>query len=165
MPASTSRSPHGSGLRCCSQISPKPLPKAAAKRKPRICAAPNPTRSQARRRRAATYGSRPVDGASQRRRRASRRRRADSRRRRRHQRRRDGGRVGDHRRIGAGHSRIGRRPQRRNGRHARAFRSDRRSRYGESRRDVSRPHDLARRRRAASKDAERDRAFDPARRA
>ena len=84
-------------------------------------------------------------------------------RRRRRRRRRHRRRIGDHRRIGAGHPRSGRRPQRGHRRHARALRPHRRARHGEPGRNVPRSHDRARRRRAAPEDAQRDRAFDPAR--
>ncbi len=50
--------------------------------------------------------------------------------RRRRRRRGDGRRVGNHRRVGSGDSRIGRRSQRRDRRHARTLRPDRRARYG-----------------------------------
>ena len=39
-----SRSISGSGSRCCSPISPKPSPRAAARPRPHLCAKPRPTR-------------------------------------------------------------------------------------------------------------------------
>ena len=83
-------------------------------------------------------------------------------RRRDHRGRRVGGRIGHHRRIGSGHSRSRRRPVGGHGRHARAFRSDRRAHQQRSRRDLPRPHDCAGRGREASEDAQRNRARDSA---
>ena len=41
-----SRSPPGCGSRCCSPISPRPSPKGAARRKPRLCAHAHDTRAK-----------------------------------------------------------------------------------------------------------------------
>ena len=57
-----------------------------------------------------------------------------------------GRRVGDHRRVGAGDPRVGRRPLGGHRRHPRALRPDRRADHVEAGRDVPRPHDRARRR-------------------
>ena len=62
-------------------------------------------------------------------------------------------RVGDHRRVGAGHPRVGRRPLGRDGRHPGAVRRDRRAHHGSCRRDVPRPDDRARRGVRAQEDA------------
>ena len=79
--------------------------------------------------------------------------------------RRVGGRVGDHRRVRAGHPRVRRRPLGRDRRHQGAVRLARRPDHRESGRDVPRPDDRAGRGRDAAEDAERDRAHDPALRA
>ena len=71
--------------------------------------------------------------------------------------------IRDHRRIGAGDSRIRRRPFGGHGRHARAVRLDQGPRHLRSGPHVSRSDDRARRGRRASEDAERDRAEHPAR--
>ena len=68
----------------------------------------------------------------------------------------------DHRRVGAGHSRGGRRSVGGDRRHARAVGLDQGARDGQPRRDVSRSHDRAGRRRGAAEDAERDRPQHPA---
>ena len=65
-------------------------------------------------------------------------------------------------RIGAGDSRGRRRSVGGHGRHACPVGLDRRPYYVESRRDVSRPHDRARRRRGPPEDTERDCAQHPA---
>ena len=83
-------------------------------------------------------------------------------RRRDHRRRRVGRRVGDHRRVGAGHSRVGRRPVGGHRRHARAVGLDQGAGHVRSRPHVPRSDDRARRRRRAAEDAERDRAQHPA---
>ena len=75
----------------------------------------------------------PVVAARARRRGRRRRRRDDPVRRRDHRGHRVGRRVRDHRRIGAGDPRVGRRPFRRHRRHARAVRPDRRAHHGPSR--------------------------------
>ena len=93
------------------------------------------------------------------------RRRADSRRRRRHRGHRVGRRVGDHRRVGAGDPRVGRRPLRGHRRDARAVGPHRRADLGRARRELHRPHDRVGRRRQPAEDAERDRAQHPAGRA
>ena len=72
-------------------------------------------------------------------------------------------RVGDHRRVGAGHPRVRRRPQRRHRRHARALRPHRGRDHPGARPVVPGPHDRAGRGRRAAQDAERDRAQHPAR--
>ena len=77
-------------------------------------------------------------------------------------RRRLGGRERHHRRERAGHPRERRRPQRRHRRHARALRLAGGARHGQSRRELSRPHDRAGGRRQAAEDAQRDRAEHPA---
>ena len=79
--------------------------------------------------------------------------------------RRVGGRIGDHRRVGAGHPRGRRRSLGGHRRHARAVGLDQGQGHGRSRPDVPRSHDRARRRRRAAEDAERDRAQHPAGRA
>ena len=53
-----------------------------------------------------------------------------------------GRRVGDHRRVGAGDPRVGRRPQRRHRRHPRAQRPDRRRDHPGARQELPRPDDL-----------------------
>ena len=73
-------------------------------------------------------------------------------------------RVGDHRRVGARHPRVRRRPQRRHRRHARALGPHRGRDHAGAGPVVPRSHDRARRGRRAAQDAERDRALDPARR-
>ena len=93
-------------------------------------------------------------------------RRGHPRRRRRHRGHRVRRRVGDHRRVGAGHPRVGRRPLGGHRRHARALRPRSWSRItSQAGRDLPRPDDRARRGRRAAEDAERDRAQHPARRA
>ena len=92
-------------------------------------------------------------------------RRADPGRRRGDRRDRERRRVGDHRRVGAGDPRVGRRPLRGHGRHARALGRDRRQGDAEAGRELPRPHDRARRGLVAPEDAERDRARHPPRRA
>ena len=92
-------------------------------------------------------------------------RRDHPRRRRRHRGHRLRRRVGDHRRVGAGHPRERRRPQRRHRRHARALRPDQGADHLGPRPDLPRPHDRAGRGRLAAEDAQRDRAQHPARRA
>ena len=86
-------------------------------------------------------------------------------RRRDHRGRRLGRRVGDHRRVGSGHPRVGRRPLGRHGRHEAALRPARRPGHAGAGPVVPRPDDRARRGRRAPQDAERDRAQHPARRA
>ena len=76
-----------------------------------------------------------------------------------------GRRVGDHRRIGAGDPRIGRRSVGGDGRDSGAVRPDHRPHHVEAGRDVPRPDDRTRRRRRTPEDAERDRAQHPAGRA
>ncbi len=63
-------------------------------------------------------------------------------------------RVRHHRRIGAGDPRVRRRPLRGDGRHARPVRSDRCRDQRQARRDVSRPHDRARRGCVSAEDTE-----------
>ena len=86
-------------------------------------------------------------------------------RRRDHRGRRVGGRVGDHRRVGAGDPRGRRRSLGGHRRHAGAVGLDQGPRHRRSRADVPRPDDRAGRRRRAAEDAERDRAQHPAGRA
>ena len=76
--------------------------------------------------------------------------------------RRVGRRVGDHRRIGAGHPRVRRRSLGRHRRHEGAVRLPRHPHHRQPGRDLPRPDDRAGRRRLAAEDAERDRAHDPA---
>ena len=90
--------------------------------------------------------------------------RDDPRRRRRHRGHRLGGRVGDHRRVGARDPRERRRPQRRHRRHACPLGPDQGPHHLRPRPDVPRPHDRARRGRRAPEDAQRDRPEHPARR-
>ncbi len=97
-----------------------------------------------------------------RRRRPGRSRRPHSRRRRGHRRRRLGQRIGDHRRIRAGHPRGRRRPLGRHRRHDRALRLDQGADHRRAGLDLHRPHDRAGRRRRAAEDAERTGAVDPA---
>ena len=106
----------------------------------------------------------PEHHAQGRRHRPGRSRRSDPVRRRDHRRRRLGQRSGDHRRIGAGHPRVGRRPFRRHRRHAGAVRLDPRAHHRGAGLDLPRSHDQAGGRRRAAEDAERDRAQHPARR-
>ncbi len=162
--ASTSRSRRGCGSRCSSRTSPKRWPKGAERRKPSPCAARSPTRTRASctptgprsasRARSLRKGDRfvveageiiPADGEVI-----------------------EGAATVDESAI-TGESapvirEVRRRSQRGDRRHARALRPDRRAHHGQPRRELSRPHDRARRRRAAAEDAERDRALDPARR-
>ena len=91
--------------------------------------------------------------AAPRRRRGRRGRRGDPRRRHRDRGHRLGRRVGDHRRVGAGHPRVRRRPQRGHGRHARALGPHRRRDHAGARAELPRPHDRARRGRRAAQDA------------
>ena len=56
-----------------------------------------------------------------------------------------GGRVGDHRRVGPGHPRVGRRPQRGDRRHARPVGPDRGAHHPGAGRQLPRPHDRPRR--------------------
>ena len=122
------------GSPCCSPTSPRRWPRAAARRRPRRCARPGPRRMarppaarrrRSRRSRAAssqvgdvcvvTAGEvipsdgDVVEGIATRRR------------------------VGDHRRVGAGHPRVRRRPLGGHRRHPRAVRRDRRAHHGPSR--------------------------------
>ena len=94
-----------------------------------------------------------------------RRRRGHPRRRHRHRGHRLRRRVGDHGRVGAGHPRVRRRPQRGHRRHAGALRPDRGRDHAGAGQVVPGPHDRAGRGRRAAQDAERDRAEHPARRA
>ena len=108
---------------------------------------------------------RPELGASPRRRGRRLGRRGDPRGRDRDRGHRERRRVRDHRRVGSGDPRVGRRPLRRHRRHARPLRPDRRQGHGAAGRELPRPDDRARRGRRAAEDAERDRAQHPARRA
>ncbi len=89
----------------------------------------------------------------------------DTCRRRRHQGRRERGRIRNHGRIRTGHPRVRRRPQCGNRRNPRAFRPDHHSGDNESRREFPGSHDLTCRGCPTPKNAERNRALDPARRA
>ena len=118
-----------------------------ARQSPGRRAAANPTRCD--RQEAGRAASRmpritPIAASqlAQRRRRARRSRRLDPGRRRSDRRRRLGRRKRHHRRKRAGHPRKRRRPQQRHRRHARALRLAGRAHHRQSRRDVSRPHDL-----------------------
>ena len=71
-------------------------------------------------------------------------------------------RVGDHRRVGARHPRVRRRPVGGDRRHEGAVGPDRRADHLEAGRDLHRPDDRAGRGRLAAEDAERDRAEHPA---
>ena len=164
--ASRSRSSSGSGSPCCSPTSPRRSPRAAARRRPTRCGGTR-TETQAK----LLTGSGPQelqDGARHqpqgRRRRAGRGRRHHPVRRRGDRGHRLGQRGGDHRRIGAGHPRIRRRPLGGHRRHAGAVRLDPRAHHGGAGLDLPRPHDQAGRGRRAAEDAERDRAQHPARR-
>ncbi len=75
-----------------------------------------------------------------------------------------GRRVGDHRRVGAGDPRVGRRPLGGHGRHQAPVGPARDRGHAGAGPVVPRPHDRPRRRRRAAQDAERDRAQHPARR-
>ena len=159
---STCRSRSGCGSRCCSRTSPKRWRKAAARRRPTLCAkrAPKPwpiaccptaqTETGAELQAARWRHGRRGSG------------RVHSRRRRDRRRRRLGGRVGHHRRVRARDPRGRRRPLGRHRRHARALRPDQGQDHCESGRNFPRPHDRAGRRRRAAEDAERDRAEHPA---
>ena len=140
--------------------------RAAARPRPRRCARPGPTRSprvrharrhdrRRSRRRALQVGDLCVVVG----------RRGDPRRRRHRRGHRHGRRVGDHRRVGPGDPRVGRRPLGGHRRHAGAERRDRRAHHGQAGRDVPRPDDRPRRGRQPAEDTERDRPVDPARRA
>ena len=95
---------------------------------------------------------------------AGRDRRSDPERRRGHRGRRLGRRIGDHRRIGAGHPRERRRPLGRDRRHPGHLGLAQGADHRGAGLDLSRPHDRAGRRGGAAEDAERDRAEHPARR-
>ena len=103
-------------------------------------------------------------GAEARRSGAGRDRRSDPERRRSHRGRRLGRRVGDHRRIGAGHPRERRRPLGGHRRHPGHLGLAQGADHRGAGLDLSRPHDRAGRRGGAAEDAERDRAQHPARR-
>ena len=165
--ASSWRSRSGCGSRCCSPTSPRPWPRAAARRRPKACARPSATssprswrRPEQRQRHALTLVA--ADGPAQGRRRPRRGRRLHPRRRRSHRGRRLGRRERHHRRIGAGHPRIGRRLLLGHRRHAGAVRLAGGARHRQPGRSVPRPHDRDGRRRQAPEDAERDRAHHPA---
>ncbi len=163
--ASRSRSSSGCGSPCCSPTSRRRSPRGAARRRPIRCGAQR-TETQAK----LLTGARqelPTGSEHQpqgRRHRPGRGRRYHSLRRRGDRRHRLGQRGGDHRRIGAGHPRGGRRPLGRHRRHAGAVRLDLRAHHGGARLDLPRPHDPAGRGRRAPEDPERDRAQHPARR-
>ena len=154
-----------SGSPCCSPTSPRRWPRAGARRRRRRCARPAarpsarvaaPTASSRRSPSSQLHDRRPV---------RRQRRRGDPRRRRRRRGHRHRRRVGHHRRVGARHPRVRRRPLGRHRRHPGAVRRDRRAHHGQAGRDVPRPHDRPRRGRRPPEDAERDRPVDPARRA
>ena len=161
-----SRSSSGSGSPCCSPISPRRSPRAAARRRPtrsggraprrRRSCSPAPTRT--------SYKTRARHQPQGRRRRAGRGRRHHPLRRRGDRGHRLGQRGGDHRRIGAGHPRVRRRPLGGHRRHAGALRLDQGADHRGAGLDLPRPHDPAGRGRRAAEDAERDRAQHPARR-
>ncbi len=161
---SPARSRSGSGSRSCSPTSPRRWRKAAARRRPRRCAGRRPRRppcacATARARRVPASALRSgdvvrveagqiipgdgeiIEGVGERRR------------------------VGDHRRVGAGDPRGGRRPLRGHRRHARAVGLDPGAHHVQPRRDLPRPDDRAGRGRGAAEDAQRDRAQHPAGRA
>ena len=170
-PRPTTSSPgwsrRGCGSPCCSPTSPRRWPRAAARRRPTRCAR-RASETVARVRQAdGTIERGAVDASSQVGDRVRRRRRRDHPRRRRRRRgHRDGRRVGHHRRVGAGHPRVGRRPLRRSpaARGCSPTRSSC-SITSEAGRDLPRPDDRARRGREPAEDAERDRPQHPARRA
>ena len=156
----------GSGSRCCSPTSPRRWPRGGARRRP----------TTLRRTRAETIAPAAAPTASIEEVSSSQLevgdevvvvdgRRGDPGRRRRDRGHRQRRRVGDHRRVGAGDPRVGRRPLGGHRRHARAVRPDRRAHHRAAGRDLPRPDDRARRGRRAAEDAERDRAQHPARRA
>ena len=162
----------GCGSPCCSPTSPKPWPKAAARRRRRRCGSAS-TETMAKRAAGDRRQSAPDCSRSCRRPtlRAGRHRRwsrpATSSPR-------DGEviegvasveRGGDHRRIGAGHPRERRRPLGGHRRHPGAVRPDHGAHHRSPGPHLPRPHDRAGRRRDAAEDAERDRAQHPARRA
>ena len=161
--ASSSRSRSGSGSPCCSPTSPKRWRRGAARRRRTRCARRGP-RPSANRLRPGRAGPRrcPRREPAQGRRGDGEGRRVHPGRRRDHRRRRVGRRVGDHRRVGAGHPRVGRRPLGGDRRHARAVGLDQGPRHRRSGPHVPRSDDRARRRRRAAEDAERDRAQHPA---
>ena len=144
-------SPSGSGSRCCSPTSPRRWPRAGARPRPTRCARPaSETVAHVRRRRRDRRGSRRarsqvgdvcvVEAG-----------RDHPRRRRDHRGHRLGRRVGHHRRVGAGHPRVRRRPLGGHRRHPGAVRPDRRAHHGQAGRDVPRPHDRPRRGRRAGR--------------
>ena len=116
------------------------------------------TAQHARRRREARIRARP------RRRRRGRGGGDDPRRRHRDRGHRLGRRVGDHRRVGAGHPRGRRRPQRGHRRHQGPLRPDRGRDHPGARQVLPRPDDRPGRGGRAAQDAERDRARHPPRR-
>ena len=87
-----------------------------------------------------------------------------SRRRRRHRGDRQRRRVGDHRRVGPGHPRVGRRPLGGHRRHPGAVRPDRGADHPAAWRELHRPDDRSGRGGEPAEDPERDRAQHPARR-
>ncbi len=103
--------------------------------------------------------------SARRRHRARRGRRDHPRRRRDHRGRRLGQRIGDHRRIRAGHPRSGRRPLGRDRRNDGALRLHQGADHRRAGLDLHRPDDRAGRGRGAAEDAERTGAVDPACRA
>ena len=160
--ASRYRSRSGSGSPCCSRTSPKRWPRGAGRPRPTRCASrarrrlrsgsttPTIASPWSRSRRTAAAGGHRALHAG---RHHSRRRGGD-------RRGGIGGRVGDHRRVGSGNSRVGWRPLGGDGRHQGALRLSRHPHQRQPRRDVHRSNDRPRRRRAATEDAERDRAHD-----
>ena len=134
---SSAGSASGSGSPCCSPTSPRPWPRAAARPRPTRCAgrkhrdAAPTSRSTARSSRCAATELRKGDVV------VVVGRRDHPRRRRRHRGHRLGRRVGHHRRVGAGHPRERRRPQRRHRRHPRALRPDQGADHLRSGRDAS----------------------------
>ena len=156
-----SRSPCGCGSRCCSPTSPKPWPRAAARRRRPRCGRPHRHDGNRIDRQAATKPSRAPElkqgdivlverrGTDPQRRRGDRGHRL-------------GRRVGDHRRIRAGDPRKRRRPLGGDRRHPRAVGLDQGAHHRRAGLDLPRPHDRAGGRRRTAEDAERDRAEHPA---
>ena len=126
-------SPPGSGSPCSSPTSPRRWPRAAARPRRRRCARRAPRPSPVGGWPDGTVEEVPELDARRRRRGRRRGRRGHPGRRRGRRGHRDRRRVGDHRRVGAGDPRVGRRPLGGHRRHARALRRDRRARHARSR--------------------------------
>ena len=163
---SPARSPPGCGSRCCSRISPRRSRRAAARRRPTLCAGRAATRAPSGYLDPANLGG-LVEGVNALDLRVGdvvlvEAERDHSRRRRDHRGRRLGQRIGDHRRVRAGDPRGRRRPLGRDRRHDGSLRLHQGAHHRRAGLDLHRPDDRACRRRVAAEDAERACAVDPA---